>query len=153
MANQPGGSAAGNTSNKRKRGFGDQEGGPAKVQNTISNGDHDPNNYGLLLQGDGILPDDNTRTAQAALAAPGMNPSAYPEPGNNQGDASMAFAFDDGSPTLGGMSAAAGGNANNNQGTKPAVGSSEWHQVRKDNHKEGLLDPHLSLSAYSLICS
>ncbi|KAJ9603402.1 basic helix-loop-helix protein [Cladophialophora chaetospira] len=143
MANQPGGSAVGNTSNKRKRGLGDQEGGPAKVQNTISNGDHDPNNYGLLLQGDGILPDDNTRTAQAALAAPGMNPSAYPEPGSNQGDASLSFAFDDGSPTLASMSTAqalagAGGNANNinNQGNKPTVGSAEWHQLRKDNHKE-----------------
>ena len=147
MANQPGGSAVGNTSNKRKRGLGDQEGGPAKVQNTISNGDHD--NYGLLLQGDGILTDDNTRTAQAALAAPGMNPSAYPEPGNNQGDAGMAFAFDDGSPTLGSMGTAqglagAGGNGNNNQGNKPAVGSAEWHQLRKDNHKEGIYQTQLS---------
>ncbi len=143
MANQAGGPTVGNSSNKRKRGLGDQEGAPVKIQNTISNGDHDPNNFGLLLQGDGILPDDNTRTAQAALAAPGMNPSAYPEPGNNQGDAGLSFAFDDGSASLGSLSTAqglSGVGANDSTPGKPSVGSVQWHQLRKDNHKEGMLD-------------
>ena len=135
MANQSGTTTGGNTSNKRKRGAGDQDGAPAaKVQITGTNGEHDPNNYGLLLQGDGMLSDDNTRTAQAALAAPGMNPSAYPEPAANPGDSSLAFAFDDGSPTVGNL---AGSINNTSPAIKPTVGSTEWHQIRKDNHKEG----------------
>jgi transcriptional regulator CBF1 len=146
MANQTGGSAAGNTSNKRKRGAGDQEGAPAtKVQNTSANGDHDSNNFGLLLQGDGILSDDNTRTAQAALNAPGMNPSGYPDPGNTHGDTGLSFQFDDPSPTAMNIPQApvaappaTVSDATNQGQTKPQVGSAEWHQNRKDNHKEGM---------------
>ena len=146
MANPTGGPS---TTNKRKRGAADQDGArESKMQNTNTNGDHDTTNYGLLLQGDGILADDNTRTAQAALAAPGMNPSAYPEPNPNQGDTGLSFNFDENSPTMAGMTTAQGlvdarGNPNsdNNEqgGNKPAVGSQEWHKLRKDNHKEGML--------------
>ncbi|KIW70865.1 hypothetical protein, variant [Phialophora macrospora] len=149
MANQTGAAVTGSTSNKRKRTVADQDGRDPRMQITNTNGEHDHNNYGLLLQGDGILTDENTRTAQAALAAPGMNPSTYPEPGHNQGDAGLPFTFDDGSPVgvmrpsqaqaLVGAAANTNTNANNNnneQANKPAVGSSEWHQLRKDNHKE-----------------
>lgn len=141
MANPSGGPAVVNTSNKRKRGAADQDGAPAnKIPNTNTNGEHDTTNYGLLLQGDSILADDNTRTAQAALAAPGMNPSAYPEPNASQGDTGLSFNFDDSSPTVGGMTGAPGmANNNNNDANKPAVGSAEWHQLRKNNHKEGKL--------------
>lgn len=31
-----------------------------------------------------------------------------------------------------------GGSGSRNNGAKPAVGSDEWHKVRKDNHKEGI---------------
>jgi hypothetical protein len=151
MANQTGAAVTGNTSNKRKRTVADQDGRDPRMQISNTNGEHDHNNYGLLLQGDGILSDENTRTAQAALAAPGMNPSTYPEPGHNQDQTGLPFTFDDGSP-VGVMrpsqaqalvGATANANANNNntneQANKPAVGSSEWHQLRKDNHKEGKL--------------
>ena len=143
MANPTGGSAMGNT-NKRKRGLGDQDGAPAKMQNTNTNGDVDSTNYALMLQSDGILSDENTRnaqTAQAALAAPGMN-TGYPDPAAH-GDTGLFSGFEDGSPTMASMSAAAAGaagnanNNNNNQAGKPNVGSAEWHQLRKDNHKEG----------------
>lgn len=133
------------TTNKRKRGLGDQDGAPAKVQNTNTNGDIDANTYGLMLQGDGVLSDENSRnaqTAQAALAAPGMN-TGYPDPGAH-GDTSLDFpGFDESGPSMGSMGATLGGAAgnsnsnNNNQSGKPTVGSSEWHQLRKDNHKEG----------------
>jgi bHLH factor len=39
----------------------------------------------------------------------------------------------EGSPTMGGSGAGAGGQ-------KPQVGSDEWHKVRRDNHKEGILN-------------
>ncbi|KIX96778.1 uncharacterized protein Z520_07498 [Fonsecaea multimorphosa CBS 102226] len=139
MANQPATSTTGNTTNKRKRGLADGDvGRDAKMPNT--NGEHDATTFGLLLQSDGMLADDNARTAQAALAAPGMNPSTYPEPNPNDGGAGLPFTFDDGSPNAHGMSTAqalvdARGGTNNNT-AKPAVGSAEWHQLRKDNHKE-----------------
>jgi bHLH factor len=126
-----------NNTNKRKR-AGDQDvGRNAKLQNT--NGEHDA--YSALLQG--LDPtgaeDDSTRTAQAALAAP-MNQSAYPEhPTFVDGAAALSSAFDEGSPSalpnLG--SAQALIDARGNQSNKPAVGTAEWHQQRKDNHKEG----------------
>ncbi|KIW20674.1 hypothetical protein PV08_01251 [Exophiala spinifera] len=134
--------------NKRKRLPGDQGlGRDAKAQNT--NGDHQ--DYAALLQGlDAVSgADDSTRTAQAALAAP-MNSSAYPEPPSFEGAAALSSAFDENSPpampTMGNMNNMGnniGGLPHNNihggrgsQSEKPAVGSAEWHQQRKDNHKE-----------------
>ncbi|OAL30670.1 hypothetical protein AYO20_08632 [Fonsecaea nubica] len=140
MANQPVISATGNTTNKRKRGLADQDVG-RETKVPITNGEHDAASFGLLLQSEGMLADDNARTAQAALAAPGMNSSAYPEPNPNDNSAGLPFTFDDGSPPVHGISSAqalveARGGTNNNNPPKPAVGSAEWHQLRKDNHKE-----------------
>lgn len=133
-----------NANNKRKRGLGDQDGGrSAKAQNT--NGDHEAS-YAALLQGiDGpniSETDDSTRTAQAALAAP-MGQSTYPEPGSFDATAPLPSGFDDGSPSANFasgpqalMDARASVGSANNAG-KPPVGTAEWHQQRKDNHKEG----------------
>ncbi|KIW27462.1 uncharacterized protein PV07_07196 [Cladophialophora immunda] len=140
MANPQVSSTTGNTTNKRKRAVGDQEiGRESKVPNT--NGEHDATSFSLLLQSDTILADDNARTAQAALAAPGMNPPTYPEPNPNDSSAGLPFTFDGGSPPVHGMSSAqalvdARGGANASNPGKPTVGSAEWHQLRKDNHKE-----------------
>ncbi|KAI4731031.1 hypothetical protein E4T49_01188 [Aureobasidium sp. EXF-10728] len=30
-------------------------------------------------------------------------------------------------------------------GSKPAVGTDEWHKVRRDNHKEGRISPHMTV--------
>lgn len=127
-------------SNKRKRGPGEQDmGRNIKAQN--SNGDHDPN-YAALLQGiDATLGDDSSRTAQAALSHP-VGQSAYPEPGFD-GTTGLPPGFDDGSSGVSqslGPGAQALYDARQGQGQttpKPAVGTNEWHQQRKDNHKEG----------------
>jgi hypothetical protein len=37
-------------------------------------------------------------------------------------------------------------------GSKPAVGSEEWHKVRKDNHKEGKLFEPYSSNPYLICC-
>jgi len=80
-------------------------------------------------------PDDSTRTAQAALATP-MQPSSYPEPSSYQGSAGMQQAYDDtpGSAAAQALYDAAG--QRQGSGSKPQVGSDQWHQLRKDNHKE-----------------
>ncbi|KIX09881.1 uncharacterized protein Z518_00962 [Rhinocladiella mackenziei CBS 650.93] len=125
-----------NTNNKRKRGPGDQDAGRnAKAQNT--NGDHDTN-YAALLQGIDPLAgaDDSTRTAQAALAAP-MNQSTYPEPASFDGAANMPAGFDENdAPNITGMGTAQALLEARGANQKPAVGTAEWHQLRKDNHKE-----------------
>ncbi|EXJ83736.1 hypothetical protein A1O1_07362 [Capronia coronata CBS 617.96] len=139
-----------NNNNKRKRGPGDQDvGRNAKAPNT--NGDHDPDNYVALLQGIDDIggSDDSTRTAQAALAAP-MEQSSYPEPHPYDGATGMPTGFEDANQgSLAGMPTGQGmqptqGMASAQQALldarggaqKPAVGTAEWHQQRKDNHKE-----------------
>lgn len=125
--------------NKRKRGPADQGlGRDAKAQNT--NGDHEAS-YAALLQGIDAsnIPeaDDSTRTAQAAL-----NQSAYPEP-NFDASAGLSTGFDDGSAPPNFSSGpqaliearATVGQGNNQKNSN--VGTAEWHQQRKDNHKEG----------------
>lgn len=142
-----------NANNKRKRGLGDQDGGRnIKAQNT--NGDHEAS-YAALLQGIDAPSiaeaDDSTRTAQAALAAP-MDQSTYPEPGSFDATAALRAGFDDGGPSANFASGpqalidarASVGSAHN--ANKAPVGTAEWHQQRKDNHKIG---KHLSIS---LLC-
>ena len=115
-------------SNKRKRGT-EELGRNVKVTNSMSDQD---TNYAALLQGiDSAAGDDSTRTAQAALAG-AMDNVGYPEP---------SF---DGS----GMNAGFGDNAAQNFSDpsyetpgqtpqKAVVGTPQWHQQRKENHKEG----------------
>lgn len=96
----------------------------------------------------GGLPDDNTMTAKAALAA---HPHKYPPPPDSAFDANnltqgLNFPDDMGQGPMPGAhnhnsTAAAVYAAREAQSmnSKPTVGSPEWHQVRKNNHKEGML--------------
>lgn len=97
------------------------------------------------------LSDDNTLTAKAALAAHPHN--KYPPPPDSAFDANnltqgLNFPDDMGQGPM------PGAHAHNHNSTaaavyaareaqsmnsKPTVGSPEWHQVRKNNHKEGML--------------
>ena len=52
------------------------------------------------------------------------------------GDMDFASLKDNGPPTNGDSSPSNGG-PSHTPGSKPAVGSDEWHKVRRDNHKEG----------------
>lgn len=101
--------------------------------------------YASLLQGitDSVPPQDETsRTAQAALQQ--QQQSAYPEP-NAFDHATMQTGFED--PTAHmqqhapqhQMSPSGIGilDARQSQQGKPQVGTPQWHQQRKDNHKEG----------------
>lgn len=129
-----------NANNKRKRAIGDQEAG-RNVKTQSTNGDHEPS-YAALLQGieGASMPeaDDSTRTAQAALATP-LGQSTYPEPGSFDATAALPTGFDEGSPSTNfasGPQALIDARSANNA-NKPPVGTQEWHQQRKDNHKEG----------------
>jgi len=133
-----------NNNNKRKRGP-DDIGRNTKMQATNGDTTHDATNYAALLQGIdasamSAAHDDNTRTAQAALATP-MNQSTYPEPASFEGTPTMPTGFDT-SLQAGQPSNMGPGDQSlydsRQGGNKPAVGTSEWHQLRKDNHKEGM---------------
>lgn len=116
------------TGNKRKRGNEDM-GRPVKPAN-------DEIFSAALLQDLGAVSgDDNTRTAQAALA--GTMNNTYPDTGFD-GDNGMNSGFGDGtSPNIGDTSGQAGYGTPGQTLGKPAVGTVQWHQQRKDNHKEG----------------
>ena len=100
-------------------------------------------------QGQPGLSDDNTLTAKAALAAHPHN--KYPPPPDSAFDATnltqgLNFPDDMGQGPMPGAhnhnsTAAAVYAAREAQSmnSKPTVGSPEWHQVRKNNHKEGML--------------
>lgn len=131
-------------SNKRKRNLNDQDAGRnMKAQNTNGDNNQTPDHiYASLLQGiNDTTQDDNSRTAQAALQ---QQQSSYPEP-NVFDHAGVSAGFED--PTVGMPQGAphhqmnpAGQSifdARQSQQNKPAVGSTAWHQLRKDNHKEG----------------
>lgn len=146
------------STNKRKREGGDHNDSSRLTRSRDTNGDaHDPDKsspelsqiHQQLLQGisqqNGVQDDDNTRTAQAALATP-MGGSSYPPPDSFDSASSMAqgLPFDDpsqSSPIYGMGSTAqqlqAAREAQNVNSNKPAVGTPEWHKQRKDNHKEG----------------
>jgi hypothetical protein len=143
--------------NKRKRESNDvMDGSRRKSQNTNGDtgNDNDDELSLQLLQGIGQEAlregdDANTRTAQAALNAP-MPQNTYPPPENSfDGATGMPHglsSFDDGSnspptgfnaitPTAQALMDARQATTTNHN--KPAVGSQQWHQQRKDNHKEG----------------
>jgi hypothetical protein len=146
------------SSSKRKRQVNDQEGRYTKQQNM--NGSSMPANVDFtvteaqqLSQMLGIdqhgmsAPDDSTRTAQAALATP-MQSSSYPEPSSYQGTSGMPQGYDDtpGSAAAQALYDVAG--QRSGSGPKPQVGSEEWHQQRKDNHKEGTSSLRLAPNYY-----
>lgn len=98
------------------------------------------------------IPEDNALTANAKAALAAQTPQKYPPPPDAPFDASniaQGLTFGD-EMGHGGMS---GGHGNQNStaaavyaareaqsiNQKPSVGSPEWHQVRKNNHKEGEL--------------
>jgi len=73
--------------------------------------------------------------------------SASGDPQSAQGQRTSSFDdFDPGNPAQesqsnqnGGQVSPTSANALNPNGPKPAVGTDEWHKVRRDNHKEGTL--------------
>lgn len=72
------------------------------------------------------------------------DPDADPDPEARRTGSLDQNAGGDGSPTNG-AAGAAGGEGNTSPGgaagggaNKPAVGTEEWHKVRRDNHKEGM---------------
>lgn len=119
--------------NKRKRGNEDL-GRNVKAAN--ANAEQDAT-YAALLQGiENVTGDDSTRTAQAALAG-AMNNTGYPEPGFDSASG-MNAGFGDSSPqNVGDVSGQAGYTTPGQTPNKPSVGSAQWHQQRKENHKEG----------------
>ena len=96
---------------------------------------------------------DHTNASSTAAAALGIYPAmSIPQTTNLQfqtqgpeGDANQDTSFMGNSPQQNenyGMdnnntSTTPSGRANSMNANKPAVGSEEWHKVRKDNHKEG----------------
>ena len=127
----------------------------------MSNG---PSNFNPMDQGqsssqNNIASNDATSTAAAALAANGLNQPgemSFMSTGSGTDGDQVGSSFDmgiggggqsqhagpyslqtfSGQPTTTAQVQAAR-DAIHGNGTKPVVGSEEWHKVRKDNHKEG----------------
>ena len=146
------------SNNKRKREGSDVLDAPRSRKSQNTNGDvRDDNEAELqlhLLQGlsqealqeEG---DAHTRTNHSALNTP-MPQNTYPPPENSYDSAAGLphgmTTFDDSSsppqtgfnaiaPTAQALMVARGETTTNHN--KPAVGTQQWHQQRKDNHKEG----------------
>jgi len=142
------------STNKRKRDSSDQADGGRALRSQEINGEGRRANEATMSQiseqliqslgqnGDSTLEEENQRTAQAALNTP-MQSGNYPAP-----DAS----FDSGSSGHYGLSFPDGNDMTPSTASqlqaarevtmsvnKPAVGTSEWHVLRKNNHKEGQL--------------
>jgi hypothetical protein len=140
--------------NKRKRDSSDQADGGRALRSQEVNGEGRRANEATMSQiseqliqslgqnGDSALEEENQRTAQAALNTP-MQSANYPAP-----DAS----FDSGSSGHYGLSFPDGNDMTPSTASqlqaarevtmgvnKPAVGTNEWHVLRKNNHKEGQL--------------
>jgi hypothetical protein len=144
--------------NKRKREGSDALDGSRSRKSQNTNGDvRDDNDDELqlhLLQGlsqEALQEEDDAhaRTNHAALNTP-MPQNTYPPPENSYDSATGLPhglpSFDDSSnspstgfnaitPTAQALMAARGETTTNHN--KPAVGTQQWHQQRKDNHKEG----------------
>lgn len=138
-----------NNANKRKRAVGDDAG--RNINNLAVSSNTDSENFQDLLQeitdAGSLVHDDSQRTAQAALASQSMSTSNYPEPHHFDANTSLP-SFDQPTPTTPVMGTASqqmydARQGQGQQGNKPNVGTPEWHQVRKDNHKEG--KPHPTL--------
>ena len=144
--------------NKRKRESIDQLDASRALRSQNTNGDAGNSSDGDLaalqmlqsLVQNGLQDDDdNTKTARAALATPMQQPS-YPPPDSSFDTGSSLQhglpSFDDVSHSpSGGFNAIspstqalmAAREATTMNSNKPAVGTAQWHQQRKDNHKEG----------------
>lgn len=144
--------------NKRKREGSDTLDGSRSRKSQNTNGDvGDDNDDELqlhLLQGlsqEALQEEDDAhaRTNHAALNA-SMHQNTYPPPDNSYDGATGLThglsSFDDSSnspptgfnaitPTAQALMVARGETTTNHN--KPAVGTQQWHQQRKDNHKEG----------------
>ena len=132
--------------NKRKRGHNDSE-MQRSMKGSATNGDSSADAmYASLLQGItdtppvGVPQDETSRTAQAALQ---QQQSNYPEP-NVFDHAAAHGGFEDPhmQQNVPQHQMQPGGQGifdtrNPSQQGKPAVGTTAWHQLRKDNHKEG----------------
>ena len=89
----------------------------------------------LLQATDTVANDQNTQTAQAALAET-MDNGRYPDTGFD-GGSGMNAAFSDNSHDAGDTS----GHGYHTPGQTPPkaqVGTPQWHTQRKENHKEGM---------------
>ena len=137
------------TNNKRKRGPGDQDGRISKTATTTANTNGDTTSdqtFANVHMLQGIEQhslaggDEQKLTAQAALATP-MQQSGYPEPpATYESTPGMVDSFvADGTPNGPHLGAADlyGEEHGNKSGQKPSVGTAEWHDQRKANHKEG----------------
>jgi hypothetical protein len=142
--------------NKRKRESSDLLDGSRLRKSPNTNGDavemNDEELQLHLLQGlsqEALQEEDDARTNHAVLGSP-MQQNTYPPPENSY-DSGTGLplgltTFDDSShspptgfsaitPTAQAVMAAREANTTNHN--KPAVGTQQWHQQRKDNHKEG----------------
>ena len=140
-------------SNKRKRESSEQAEN-AKRDGQSTNGDSTPGHssdqirHHLLQaigQSNGVQDDDNTRTARAALAS-SIPTATYPPPDASYDTPTHGLSYADESnqsppAALIGSTAhalyAAREASTPTHSSKPAVGTAQWHQQRKDNHKEG----------------
>jgi hypothetical protein len=126
--------------NKRKRGNEDM-GRNVKVTN--------PNDQDVyttsMLQGLSTSADDEStrNAAQAALA--GTMGEMYPETGYDS-TAALTAAFGAGTPPNLDTSGQAAYGTPGQTPSKPAVGTPQWHQQRKENHKEGMKSSFASLN-------
>lgn len=155
--------------NKRKRESSDMLDGSRSRKSQNTNGDPSNDNddelHLQLLRGLGQealqeQDDANTRTARAALSAP-MQQNTYPPPENSYSSASglphdlSSFVNEDPNSPSTGFSAIpstaqalmAARDATTPNHNKPAVGTQQWHQQRKDNHKEGEPRKHIPVDA------
>ncbi|PWY75185.1 HLH DNA binding protein [Aspergillus heteromorphus CBS 117.55] len=92
------------------------------------------------------ISDDNALTAKAALAAHTPQ-NKYPPPPENAFDSNLGHNLNFGDDMGGPITSAHGHNSTaaavyaareaQSMNQKPSVGSPEWHQIRKNNHKEG----------------
>jgi hypothetical protein len=90
-----------------------------------------------LLQGIGdVAPDDNTRTAQAALA--GAMDNTYPSDANFDATAALTSDFGDTAQNVGTGNGQTGYSTPVPNNGKPPVGTPAWHTQRKQNHKDGM---------------
>lgn len=140
-------------SNKRKRDGSEQDDNP-RTGRQSTNGDSSSGHSSdqirqhllqAIGQSNGVQEDDNARTAQAALAS-SMPAATYPPPDASFDTPTHGLPFADDanqSPPSGMMGPtahalyAAREQSTPTHGSKPAVGTPQWHQQRKDNHKEG----------------